>query len=47
VPVPPTTVAASAEIEKHSFEVAMDEGYFEQVGYDVRPSRMAKEWAHG
>ncbi|HUF85319.1 MAG TPA: alkaline phosphatase family protein [Acidimicrobiia bacterium] len=46
VPVPPTT-AAPAEIEKHSFEVAMDEGYFEQVGYDVRPSRMAKEWAHG
>ncbi len=49
-PATPTTVAAApatspTSIEKHSFEVAMDEGYFEQVGYDVRPSRMAREWA--
>jgi hypothetical protein len=38
---------AAAAIEKHSFEIAMDEGYFERVGYEVRPSAMARGWAHG
>jgi len=45
VPVTPATVPAPAAIEKHSFEVAMDEGWFERVGYKVRPSAMAREWA--
>ena len=47
VPVTPATVPspAPAAVEKHSFELAMDEGYFERVGYQIRPSAMAKEWA--
>ena len=42
---PPPEEQAQARGEKHSFEIAMDEGYFEQVGYEIRPSVMAREWA--
>ena len=42
-PLPPP--AAPAPLEKHSFEVAMDDGWFDRVGHRVRPSAMAKEWA--
>ena len=45
-PLPPASaLPAAAQTEKHSFELAMDEGYFERVGYEVRPSLMAREWA--
>jgi len=30
--------------DKHSFEVARDEGWFERVGIDTEPSLMAREW---
>jgi hypothetical protein len=32
------------ERPKSTFEIALDEGYFEQVGYDVTPSLMTREW---
>jgi len=49
-PLPPPSAPApeepaQAQGEKHSFEIAMDEGYFEQVGYEIRPSPMARGWA--
>ncbi len=45
-PEEPTAVTpVSARPRKHSFEVALDEGYFEHVGYRIRPSLMAREWA--
>jgi phospholipase C len=46
-PLPPPSTpeaAAQAQGEKHSFEIAMDEGYFERVGYEIRPSPMTREW---
>ncbi len=36
---------AQAQGEKHSFEIAMDQGYFERVGYEIRPSPMARDCA--
>jgi phospholipase C len=44
-PVTTATAPVAPAIEKHSFEIAMDEGYFARVGYEVRPSAMAKDWA--
>ena len=31
--------------DKHDFEKAYDEGFFERMGYKVEPSLMAKQWA--
>ena len=31
--------------DKHDFERAYDEGFFERMGYKVEPSLMAKQWA--
>jgi phospholipase C len=39
-----TTTAASLERPKSTFELALDAGYFEQVGYDIKPSLMTREW---
>ena len=38
--------ATAAELgDKHDFEKAYDEGFFERMGYKVEPSLMAKQWA--
>ena len=31
--------------DKHDFEKAYDEGFFDRMGYKVEPSLMAKQWA--
>lgn len=33
-----------AAYEKHAFELALDAGYFERVGFTPRPSPMARNW---
>jgi hypothetical protein len=33
--------------EDHAFQHAYDAGWFERVGFDVKPSPMAERWAHG
>lgn len=37
--------AIPAGYQKHAFEQALDEGYFERVGFTPSPSLMAKDWA--
>jgi phospholipase C len=41
---PTITTGVAMERPKSTFEIALDEGYFEQVGYDVTPSLMTREW---
>jgi phospholipase C len=38
---------ASPAVAKHSYEVAMDQGFFDRVGRRIEPSPMAREWATG
>ena len=39
-----TTPATPVGYEKHAFEQALDQGYFERVGLSPTPSAMAKDW---
>ena len=39
-----TTRATPVGYEKHAFEQALDQGYFERVGLSPTPSAMAKDW---
>jgi len=41
----PAAATAPALGDKHDFEKAYDEGFFERMGYKVEPSLMAKQWA--
>ena len=33
--------------EDHAFQHAYDEGWFERVGFDVKPNPMVKQWVRG
>jgi hypothetical protein len=33
--------------EDHAFQRAYDEGWFERVGFDVKPSPMVRQWVRG
>ena len=33
--------------EDHAFQHAYDAGWFERVGFDVKPSPMVREWVRG
>jgi phospholipase C len=39
-----TPTSGEAARPKSTFELALDAGYFEHVGYDVTPSLMTREW---
>ncbi|MEO6628856.1 MAG: alkaline phosphatase family protein [Aquihabitans sp.] len=40
----PDPAATPVGYQKHSFEDALDEGYFERVGFTPKPSLMTKDW---
>ena len=43
---PPVPASAPVGYQKHAFEQALDEGYFERVGITPVTTTMAADWVH-